>query len=96
MRYIQGTTEFLIQEDTAVTLGKFDGVHRGHQKLIHRIQNLKKNGLNSVVFTMNPGKKNAAADRRRAEGNPCKARCGLCRSMPVYSADLSYGARRVY
>ena len=57
MRYIQGTTEFLIQEDTAVTLGKFDGVHRGHQKLIHRIQNLKKNGLNSVVFTMNPGKK---------------------------------------
>lgn len=57
MKYIQGTTEFLIREDTAVTLGKFDGVHRGHQKLIQRILDLKKNGLNSVVFTMNPGKK---------------------------------------
>ena len=57
MRYIQGTTEFLIQENTAVTLGKFDGVHKGHQKLIHQILDSKKNGLQSVVFTMNPGKK---------------------------------------
>ncbi|MCI7814578.1 MAG: bifunctional riboflavin kinase/FAD synthetase [Lachnospiraceae bacterium] len=57
MEYIQGTTEFLIQENTAVTLGKFDGVHRGHQKLIHQVLDAKKNGLKSVVFTMNPGKK---------------------------------------
>ncbi len=57
MEYIQGTTEFFIPEHTAVTLGKFDGVHKGHQKLIHQILNLRKDGLKSVVFTTNPGKK---------------------------------------
>lgn len=57
MEYIQGTTEFLIQEHTAVTLGKFDGVHKGHQKLIRQILNLRKDGLKSVVFTTNPGKR---------------------------------------
>ena len=34
MRYIADTTEFQIEEPTIVTLGKFDGRHRGHQKLL--------------------------------------------------------------
>lgn len=29
MRYITDTTEFQIEEPTIVTLGKFDGRHRG-------------------------------------------------------------------
>lgn len=34
----------------AVTLGKFDGIHRGHRKLIDEIQRLKKEeGMTSVV-----------------------------------------------
>ena len=30
MQYFAGTREFQIKEPTAVTIGKFDGLHRGH------------------------------------------------------------------
>ncbi len=51
MEIIQGTTEIRFDFPTAVTLGKFDGLHRGHQKLIREL----KSGANArqkiVVFT---------------------------------------------
>ena len=34
MEYIHGTEDFKLDKPSAVTLGKFDGVHLGHQKLI--------------------------------------------------------------
>ena len=40
MRYIADTTEFQIEEPTIVTLGKFDGRHRGHQKLLRTMMEL--------------------------------------------------------
>lgn len=49
MKCFFNTTEFGMREKTAVTLGKFDGVHRGHQKLIQTVCNEK--GMPSVVFT---------------------------------------------
>ncbi len=40
--------------NTAVALGKFQGLHRGHMLLIDKILNLANNeGLSSVVFTIN-------------------------------------------
>lgn len=40
--------------NTAVALGKFQGLHRGHLLLINKISQLaKKDGLTSVVFTIN-------------------------------------------
>lgn len=51
MEYMKGIDGLYIPEETAVTLGKFDGVHRGHQKLLSRI--LEKKNLKSVMFTIN-------------------------------------------
>ena len=39
---------------SAVAIGKFDGIHLGHQKLLEKITEQKKNGLLAVVFTFSP------------------------------------------
>lgn len=54
MKIIEGTTQFNIEGKSAVAIGKFDGIHRGHQKLIHTICDAKKEGLLAVVFTFEP------------------------------------------
>ena len=50
MKYITGTRDFHL-ENTAVALGKFDGLHRGHQILIDKIKRYKAQGLKAVMFT---------------------------------------------
>ena len=37
MEYLRIHGEFPRLSNSAVTLGKFDGVHRGHQKLVEKI-----------------------------------------------------------
>ena len=51
MNYVTGTTDFRIEGRTAVSLGKFDGLHRGHQKLIRRVVLGKRQGLAPLIFT---------------------------------------------
>lgn len=51
MKYIKNTTDFYISEETAVSLGKFDGIHRGHECLLRYLKEKKKDGLLSLVFT---------------------------------------------
>jgi riboflavin kinase/FMN adenylyltransferase len=52
MEYITGTREFHIEEPSVVTLGKFDGRHRGHQKLLWEMAEVKrKKGYGIAVFT---------------------------------------------
>ncbi len=56
MEYVAGNTEFKYT-NTAVTLGKFDGLHLGHQELINRVISYKQQGLTAVMFSflMHPG-----------------------------------------
>lgn len=54
MKIIADTTAFTIENETAVAIGKFDGFHIGHQKLLKQLMNYKKDGLQTVVFTFFP------------------------------------------
>lgn len=52
MKYIRKTLDFQLEEPTAVTLGKFDGLHRGHELLMHTVLDYSKNyRVASVAFT---------------------------------------------
>ena len=50
MKYISENIDFNIK-NSAVTLGKFDGLHQGHQILIDKVLSLKEEGYTSVMFT---------------------------------------------
>ena len=45
------STDFQLNNDTAVAIGKFDGIHRGHRELLDRIIAKKAEGLEASVFT---------------------------------------------
>lgn len=54
MKIISETTKFHIEEKTAVAIGKFDGIHRGHKKLLDKLMAAKKLGLRAAIFTFDP------------------------------------------
>ena len=49
-------TGLKVTEPTAVTIGKFDGIHRGHELLAGMIREKRKQGLKSLIvtFSMTP------------------------------------------
>ena len=51
MKYVTGEIGYTMDRPSAVSLGKFDGLHRGHRKLLDEVLKQKKNGLASVIFT---------------------------------------------
>lgn len=51
MKIIEGTTDFMLSQKTAVAIGKFDGIHLGHQKLLSQLLAQKERGLLATVFT---------------------------------------------
>lgn len=62
MKYIAKTTDFSLK-NSVVTLGKFDGLHKGHQKLINHILELKNRGYQSVMFTFSLYPSNLFSDK---------------------------------
>ncbi len=55
MKYISDLTNVQLN-NTAVALGKFDGMHNGHMLLINKLKELKKNGEISVICSFDMGK----------------------------------------
>lgn len=54
MEIITNTADFYLNRETAVAIGKFDGVHIGHRRLLEEILEKKKKGLCACVFTFDP------------------------------------------
>jgi riboflavin kinase/FMN adenylyltransferase len=55
MKVYQGIEQFNQVQGAVVTLGTFDGVHLGHQKILKRLKELAaQNGGETVVLTFNP------------------------------------------
>lgn len=55
MQYICGTTDIQITKESVVVLGNFDGVHRGHQKLLHKAKvKAKEKNLVAIALSFYP------------------------------------------
>lgn len=54
MEIIAGTSDFYLEKETAAAIGKFDGVHIGHRRLLEEIISRRKDGLAACVFTFDP------------------------------------------
>ncbi len=55
MKIVQNTSNFSVKDETYVTIGTFDGVHFGHQKIIEKlVGEAKKANKKSVVLTFFP------------------------------------------
>ena len=54
MEYLKIEGEFPKLANCAVTMGKFDGIHRGHRKLVEKIRERKTLGEQAVLPLMLP------------------------------------------
>lgn len=54
MEIITKTTDFYLREESAAAIGKFDGVHVGHRRLLEEILGQRKVGKKACVFTFDP------------------------------------------
>lgn len=54
MQIITSLDNMKLSFESAVAIGKFDGIHMGHRKLLSEIIAKKQEGFKAVVFTFNP------------------------------------------
>ena len=67
MRYITGIESYNGCKKTAVTLGKFDGLHLGHQKLIDKIRAYASDECETVVCAFDMHRESLMTGRERRE-----------------------------
>lgn len=67
MQYLTDINAYQSEKKAAVTLGKFDCLHRGHQKLIERVKELSSDEIQSVVCAFDMGKNSLLTGEERKE-----------------------------
>ncbi len=68
MRYYTEISSYNDNQRCAVTLGKFDSLHRGHMKLISDVQKYARDHkMKSVVFAFDMGKRSLLTNEERKE-----------------------------
>lgn len=67
MQIITGIQSHHWTKRTAVTLGKFDGLHRGHQKLVEKIMTYKSPGCDSALCAFDMGRDSLMTKAERRE-----------------------------
>ena len=67
MKYITGIQSYHGTKKTAVTMGKFDGLHRGHQKLVDKIREYASDDCESVLCAFDMHTDAIMTDRERRE-----------------------------
>ncbi len=51
MVIVENTAHFHIEEPTVISIGKFDGIHKGHLEIIREMAAFRKTGLKTVIVT---------------------------------------------
>lgn len=92
MRYYTDINSYQETEKTAVTLGKFDSLHRGHQKLISRVRDCaEKEKLKSVVFAFDMKKETLLTNKERRqhleEQVDCMIQCPFTKEIREMEAE---------
>lgn len=54
MKIISNDTNFIMDDDCCVAIGKFDGIHIGHLEILRKLSDASKDGLRTVIFTFDP------------------------------------------
>lgn len=68
MQYIQGIQAYAGKRNTAITFGKFDGLHRGHELLIQRIEeHQKEDDVDGVVVAFDMKQNNLLTNPEKAK-----------------------------
>ena len=65
MNYITGIESYTGKKRPAVTLGKFDGLHRGHQKLVEKIREYASKECETVLCAFDMGRESIMTNRER-------------------------------
>ena len=66
MEYLKIEGEFPKLANCAVTMGKFDGIHRGHRKLVEKIRERKTLGEQAVLFAIDASSNMILTSQERA------------------------------
>lgn len=92
MEYFRVENGFPKLSNSAVTLGKFDGIHKGHQKLVEKVLEKKAEGAKAVLFAFDTASQTLFDKKERAcylkeQGIDVLLECPLDKQMKHMKAE---------